>query len=118
LTSRGSQAKNEVALLNNIQTNIQGNYKDGRPLHLLPSARSLECVPEASSIFVIEHGDFCSMDPQRIQDIFRHRHILVLGVPREEELSFDEGTLSLFGDIDRPREITGKSSFTLLAFIN
>ena len=118
MTSRGSQAKNEVALLKHIQTNIEGNYKDGRPLHLLPSARSLDFDPEASSIFVIKHGDFCSMDPQRIQDIFRHRHIFVLGVPREEELSFDEGSFSSFGDIDRPQEITGKFFFPLLSFIN
>jgi hypothetical protein len=78
----------------------------------------VEFDPDASSIFVVPHSDFRSMDPQTIQNIFRHRHILVLGVPMEEEVSFDEGSLSLFGDIDRPREITGKSSSALLQFMH
>ena len=113
------QAKIEIKLLKDIQSSVEGLYKDGRPLHHLPSARSTDFDPEASSVFVVEHRDFRSMDPQKIQDVFRHRHILVLGVPMDEDtVSFNEASLSLFGDIDRPLEITGMSFFPSLPLIN
>jgi hypothetical protein len=79
----------------------------GRPLHHLPSARSPEFDQDASCVFVIEYDLFRKMAPQAIQDVFRHRHILVLGVPFEEAY-FDEDSLAIFGDIDRPRDITGQ----------
>jgi hypothetical protein len=99
-------------MLRDLQKNIESLYVNGQPLHHLPSARLVEFDPEASSefslIFVVDYAQFVQLDPLVIQDIFRKRHILITGIPYEKE-SFDEDSLSIFGDIDRPREITGAS---------
>lgn len=89
-----------------IQKNIVSSYVDRKPLHHLQSAASLEFDPDGSSIFVVDHETFIGMDPMVIQTIFKERHILVTRVPHEQQ-KFDEDSLLMFGDIDRPREITG-----------
>ena len=101
------QVDHEFTLLEEIQTSVQRTYKDGRPLHHLPSARSKEYSPDASSIFVIDASDFRQMSATEIQGIFRHRHILVLGVPTED-MEFDLEGLSSVGSLLLPRNGQGK----------
>ncbi|MDT7543775.1 MAG: hypothetical protein QOE33_3688 [Acidobacteriota bacterium] len=103
-------------MFKDLQQNIESGYVDGKPLHHLPSARSVKHLPDASSVFVVEHADFIAMTPGNIQNIFRDRHILVTGVPQEEQ-HFDEESLSIFGDIDLPREING-APFLLFFHLN
>ena len=90
-----------------IQDNVKKMYYEGKPLHHLPSTRSIELEPNSSSVFVVEHADFVKMAPQVIQDIFRLRHILVTGCAHEDN-AFDEESLSMVADIDYPWEITGE----------
>lgn len=56
-------------------------YRYGRPLHHLPSARSTTLEAQASSIFVTNHDDNMNLSMLAVQDIFRDRHILILGAP-------------------------------------
>jgi len=84
-------------------------YVDGKPLHHHPSARVEELDEEEnqSSIFVVDYTDFMEMDVKTIQDIFQHRHILVLCTGQKEE-PFSLHTLSKLGRLDRVVEMQGK----------
>ena len=92
--------------LKTIQDNILSSYVNDKPLHHLPRASSVDFNPAASSVFVVDHARFMKMDPMVIQNVFRERHILITGVPHEQQ-ELNEDSLSMFGDIDCPREITG-----------
>jgi hypothetical protein len=96
--------------LREIHQAVESLYVNGRPLHHLPSARSVVYNPDdrnQSSIFVVEYADFCKMAAVVIQDIFSKRHILVIGCPLPPE-DFNCETLSHFGNLDSMRDIQGK----------
>jgi hypothetical protein len=102
--------QDELPLLQDILANIESLYEDGKPLHHLPRARELDYDPAdstLSSIFVVDYGDFKDMTPHEIQEVFRDRHILVVGAPCDRDAVFDEASLGLVGDIDMPREVLG-----------
>lgn len=101
------QVDHEFSLLEEIQTSVERIYKDGRPLHHLPSARSKVYTPDVSSIFVVDAAEFMKMSAHEIQGIFRHRHILVLDVPTEH-MEFDLEALSTLGSMLLPRHGQGK----------
>ena len=92
-----------------IQASCEGLYKDGKPLHHLDSARSVEFNPKDwgdSSIFVVDAADFKRMAPRQVQDIFRDRHILVLGVDAEV-MKFD---LAGLGCLNATHQVQGEDS--------
>jgi hypothetical protein len=93
--------------LEGIQTSVERLYQDGRPLHHLPSARSKENSDGASSIFVVDHAVFSQMSGKDIQEIFRERHILVLGVPTEQ-MGFNPEGLATMGSLMTPRQGQGE----------
>lgn len=64
---------------------------------------------DVSSIFVIKSADFKKMKSRDIQEVFRYRHILVLGV-ETEKMEFDLEGLSSLGSLMRPRSMQGKGS--------
>lgn len=77
------QAEYDVRLLKDIQESVESLYEDGQPLHYLESAMSVDYDPNdarVSSIFVVDCAKFKKMQGPQIQDIFKHRHILVHGV--------------------------------------
>ena len=95
-----------------IQASCQGLYKDGKPLHHLDSARSVEFNPKdrgVSSIFVVDATDFKRMAPRQVQQIFRERHILVLGVD-PEAMKFDLAGLGSMGCLNATRQVQGEDS--------
>src|ERR1700677_3995252 len=92
-------------------------YKDGRPLHHLPSARSKLYDLDASAIFVVDYGDYRKMKAERIQAIFLHRHIFAVNVPTED-IKFDEAGLSTMGALDQSRQVQGKSQLQVLHWKN
>jgi hypothetical protein len=67
----------------------------GVPLFRQPSARSVQLCPDQLSIFVVKHKEFLELDAQTIQEIFRHRNILVLDTLVEKVESDWDGLLSL-----------------------
>ena len=102
------QVDHEFSLLEEIQTSVQRLYQDGCPLHHLPSARAKEYSPAASSIFIVNASDFMQMSAKEIQGIFRHRHILVQGVPTDP-MAFNLEGLSTLGSLVLPHDGQGKS---------
>jgi hypothetical protein len=62
--------------------------------------------PDGSSIFLADYSTFLSMSAAQIQDVFRHRHILVSDVPTEK-MEFDLEGLSSLGSLSRPVSIQG-----------
>jgi hypothetical protein len=90
---------------------VEAGYVDGKPRHHLPSAREEIFDPsntDQSSIFVVEHEKFTTMSPQLIQQIFHHRHILVLNVTSNIGGEFTFYALSQLGSMHKIREMQGK----------
>lgn len=90
---------------------MESLYKDKRPPHHHSSARDpIFNVddPPASSIFVAEYSSILGMQDTEIQDIFRHRHILVVGAPLKK-MDFSLKTLSAFWNVDKKIDILGES---------
>lgn len=86
---------------------VMDGFTDGLPPHLLPSARKKEYTPEASSIFVVDFDDFKSMTAQEVQDIFRHRHILVRNGPVETR-PFNLESLEMLGSLTTKVSMQGR----------
>lgn len=61
-------------------------------------------------IFVTTVDAFKALQAAAIQDIFRHRHILVLDVPEDDPLRFDAAGLSKLGPLRGSKEVQGKVS--------
>jgi hypothetical protein len=89
------------------------NYM-GTPPHRLAPSRSLEYDPSASSIYVVEYDDFALLDPRVIQNIFRHRHILVRNSP-QKILEFDREGLSTLGPTNKLFYFQGELKSQLFA---
>jgi hypothetical protein len=87
-----------------VQKLVEANYVNGRPRHHLPSARSIEPLPDSSTFFIIEHDDFIRLSPDTIQAIARDRDIVVQHVP-QREFDWSLATLSEVGNLDQARDI-------------
>jgi hypothetical protein len=59
-----------------------------------------------SIIFVVKYIEFLKMSSADIQDVFRHRHILVLNCPLEDE-GFSLKTLKAYVSLARVVDMTG-----------
>jgi hypothetical protein len=79
---------------------VEEGYVNGMPKHRLPSAHSKEYDPAASAVFVVEWAEFEKLSKPQVQDIFRHRHILVINSPTST-LNFDEVGLSTLSALDQ-----------------
>jgi hypothetical protein len=106
LTDFFLQFKTDSALFKGVDKSVKGLYHESKPLHHLPSARSREYSPGASEFFVTTDEELKAMSPQEVQDIMRHRHILVPGKPTGKK--FDRATLRSIGSLSQKRHIQGE----------
>lgn len=88
---------------------------DGIPPHRLPSASNLTYKGN-SKIFVVKCATFIEMEPEVIQSIFRHRHILVTDVPPGKRVEFNARGLSMLAPLDYPVDIQ-RMSFAFMCFL-
>jgi hypothetical protein len=102
-----NQFETEYPLLRGIQASVQALFANGRPLHHLDSARSLDFSPAASSCFVTTVNDFNNLSAAQVQDIFRHRHILIPGAVKED-IKFDRQGLATLGSLTTVRTVQGE----------
>lgn len=100
------QAEVEYKILEQVQDLVESHYIDGRPRHHLPSARNVVMESGASIFFIVEFPDFVEMEIQTIQDVFRHRNIVVRNVP-QRDFQWCLETLSLVGGLYQSRDIQG-----------
>lgn len=98
----------EYGFLGKIKDMVEQQMTGGIPLHRRPSARDRHRQEGQSSIFVVEWKDFDEMSAKEIQDIFRHRHILVRNWP-EKVLKFDRDGLSSLGPMQKDSSFQGES---------
>jgi hypothetical protein len=106
LTYSDMQAEVEYDLLRRIQANVERLYQNGKPLHTLANAKSIEYVPASSQFFVTNAEAFRKIEPGAIQDIFRDRHIIVTGTDGERA-TFDGPGLLRLGSLVARRDIQG-----------
>jgi hypothetical protein len=111
-----AQAEEENKLLIDIQKSVESLYHDGRPLHHQPNSQKREWDPKdhlQSSIFVTKYKEFKKLTPVDIQEIFCHRHILVLGCPLPSE-QFSLEVLSEIACLNILQEVQGSSICPIL----
>lgn len=102
----------EYKSLRNVMDMVEMEYQDDVPLHRLPLARDPAYQPDRllglqSKIFIVEWTDFNKMEARQIQDIFRHRHILVRNWP-EKTLKFDRAGLSMLAPMYKQTSFQGE----------
>jgi len=90
-----------------VDQSVTSRYQDGKPLHHLKSARSLKYDPNASQFFVVSREELEAMSGKEIQEVFRHRHILVPGHPTD--FAFDRKGLSQLGGLKTKHQIQGET---------
>jgi hypothetical protein len=78
----------------------------GKPLHHLVSAKSKAYDPNASKFFVTTTEEFEKLQGHEVQDIMRHRNILIKGVP-PQGVRFDRRGLAAMGSLTANRQIQG-----------
>jgi hypothetical protein len=100
------QANIDIPIVSSIFRSTKSLYRHGRPLHHLSSARSRKYDHEASIFFVTTAAEFTQFSAREVQEIFRHRHIVVTG-PAPRDFQFDRAGLSMLGCLTTPRDIQG-----------
>jgi hypothetical protein len=101
------QAELEYGRIREVQASVEARYDNLRPLHHHPSARQLEFDRKASVFFVANYEDYLKLSASQVQEIFRHRHIVVYDVPTED-MEFDRDGLSSLGSLTQPMDIQGE----------
>jgi hypothetical protein len=96
----------DYPLFKSIDKSVKSLFKNGQPLHHLISAKSREYDPASSKFFVTNNEELDQMSPQEVQDIFRHRHILVPG--KSSGKKFDRAALRFLGSMTQKRTIQGE----------
>jgi hypothetical protein len=102
-----SSAALEYSFLEKIKEMVERQFSGGLPPHRQLSARDRKLHKDQSAIFIVEWRDFDKMGAKEIQDIFRHRHILVVNWP-EKTLKFDRDGLSMLGPMKKATQLQGK----------
>lgn len=86
----------------------------GHPPHWQPAASQSALSSGCSSIFVVDCNTFKQMSPLQIQEVHRHRHILVTGVDSGRPIQFDEQGLEMLADVDAEVQIQRMYSLSYL----
>jgi hypothetical protein len=94
-----------------VQDLVESYYVDGKPRHHLASAHNPIMEEGASIFFIVEHTDFIAMSTQAIQDVFRHRNIVVRNVP-QRDFDWSAETLSMIGSLYHTCDIQGLLSLS------
>ena len=100
------KAKIEHELLRRTMEIVERNYKDNLPPHHLPEAQKITFSNQCSRIFVTNPKKLHKLTPTQVQDIFRHRHILIVGLESPNS-RFDREALSRLGSLTALRCIQG-----------
>lgn len=92
-----------------VEASIQGDFKNGLPPHLQPEAKSTTYVPgsDQSRIFVASHSEFSNLHAKDIQNILRHRLILIHGNPLDYNYGWDLESFGRVHDVDEKTTVHG-----------
>lgn len=104
------QAKWDIPLIEKMVLGVKSRFdSNGQPPHRQPSARDKAYNPASSAIFVVDCEMFLTMKTAEIQEIHRHRHILVTGVKStSKQICFGVDGLQMLADVDSPVDIQCK----------
>jgi len=102
------QADLEYKLFSDVLKSVENLYQGRQPLHHLPSARSVAWDPQSSIFFIATSEEFSRLSPIVVQEIFRHRNIVVTGVQSADDIKFDRDGLRSLGSLTAPREMHGE----------
>jgi hypothetical protein len=105
-----NQTGDDTNTLRKVEALIQAGFKDGLPPHLLPNASSRKYVPgsDQSRIFVSSHAEFSGLDAVDVQDILRHRLILVHGHNFDYNYGWNLPSFGRIYDVEKTVSVLGK----------
>jgi hypothetical protein len=86
--------------------NVERGFVGGLPPHHLPEAQEILYTNQKSRIFITTPAKLRQLTPRVIQEIFRHRHILITGLDHPP-IQFNRDELSRLGSLNCPRDIQG-----------
>jgi hypothetical protein len=89
-----------------MQKLVEANYVNGQPKHHLKSAQSIQPQEGGSIFFVVTFDNFMKMAASDIQQIARHRHILIRNVP-QPHYEWGRTSLAQAGSLTHPRDVQG-----------
>jgi hypothetical protein len=92
-------------LFKSVEQSVRSLFKNGKPLHHLPSAKSRQYHQDASKFFIVSKEELEMMSAYEVQNIFRHRHILVPG--KQSGKKFDRASLRSIGSLTQKRQVQG-----------
>ena len=84
---------------------IERRYIDDHPPHHHPSAQNID-GPHGSAIYITTHQKAALLTPLQVQEIFRHRHIVITG-EEQPNSQFDREALSKLGSLTAARQVQG-----------
>jgi hypothetical protein len=93
-------------LLKGTMEKVEQQYCHGRPPHHLDEAQRPEFSNQRSKIFVTTPERLQQLTVSQVQEIFRHRHILVAG-GNASNVEFDHKALSRLGSLEALHTIQG-----------
>ena len=93
-----------MSALTRLFARIEQCYENGRPLYL---QKDEQMPPSTESVFkIIRQADFHKMKHSDVQLLLRRQHIVVTGIPHEEQ-GFEEALLSI-APLDLVASIQGR----------
>jgi hypothetical protein len=107
-----NQTGDDTETLRILEAHVQAGFKNGLPLHLLPTARTVEYRPgsEQSAIFVSSSADFLRLEDTAVQDILRHRAMLIHGNQFDYNYGWDLKSFARLYDVDKKISVLGEKS--------
>ena len=99
------QVQEDVSFLNKFADAVKNDYKDGVPLHVAD--------PDKSVFKIMTEEEFKGKSVYEIQEIFRHRHIIVTGI-ETPGVEFGSAGLAKLARLDSVTHIQGELVFTQL----
>jgi hypothetical protein len=99
--------------LRKVEALIQADFQNGLPPHLQPNAKSVEYASGSgqSKIFVSSQSEFSSLDATVVQNILRHRIILVHGCGFDYNYGWDLQSFGRIYDVDKNISVQGEILF-------
>jgi hypothetical protein len=85
---------------------IERRFQNGQPPHHHHDAQEITFTNQQSCIFLTTPEKMAQLTALQIQDIFRHRHILITGLASPES-HFDRKELSRLGSLTAQHSIQG-----------
>jgi hypothetical protein len=106
----------DTETLQKVEAQIQANFQNGLPPHLLPQAKDITYTPgmDQSCIFVMSQSKFSTLCTRNAQSILRQQVILVHGNVFDQKYGWDLESFGQLYDVDKKVMVQGESAVLIV----